>query len=197
MKPNKPLICASLKPLALGLFVITAMGCGAGVNKTNVELIQDMMETKAQKAQGFYQSDRDRGSMREPVQGTVPRGFTPYKYANDPVAAEKNLKNPLAGDLSPETLETGRKYFEIHCAICHGVGGHGDGNVAKKMLLPPPPLVSDKVKNYLDGRIFHIITVGQGLMGRYSDSIVKPEERWAVVNYVRYLQKSDAKAGGH
>lgn len=172
-------------------------GCGAQGNRTNVELIQDMMQSPALKVQDHLESDWEKSSMLVPPEGTIPRGFTPYKYPTDPLAAEANLKNPFAGDFSPLMLERGRKYFETNCMVCHGVGGRGDGPVASKMLLKPPPLVSVKLKAFKDGRIFHIITMGQGVMGSYANQLTNPEDRWAVVNYVRNLQKTDvAQAGG-
>jgi mono/diheme cytochrome c family protein len=184
-------LCLSLLAAAV------VAGCGPKGNEANVELIQDMMESPSLKVQDHFVSDREKSSMMVPPEGTVPRNYTPYKYPTDPLAAEANLKNPLAGDQSLATLERGRKYFETNCMVCHGVAGHGDGPVSSKMALKPPPLVSDKVKNFKDGRIFHIITMGQGVMGSYANQITNPEDRWSVVNYVRSLQRADvAKAGG-
>ena len=53
----------------------------------------------------------------------------------------------------------------------------------------PPSLLTDLIKGYPDGRIFHIITEGQGLMGAYIYQLPKIDDRWAVVNYIRSLQK--------
>jgi hypothetical protein len=70
--------------------------------------------------------------------------------------------------------------------------GAGDGPVAEKMLLRPPSLLSDKVKAFSDGRIFHIVTDGQGVMGSYLTQIQDEKARWSLVNYVRTLQKRSA-----
>ena len=53
--------------------------------------------------------------------------------------------------------------------------------------------MTDKIRNYPDGHIFHIITDGQGLMGRYIHQMPSEKDRWAVVNYVRELQKRTPK----
>jgi mono/diheme cytochrome c family protein len=53
----------------------------------------------------------------------------------------------------------------------------------------PPVLYSDKVMAWPDGRIYHTITLGQGLMPSYATQIL-PEQRWAIVYYVRALQKA-------
>lgn len=159
----------------------------------NVELIQDMMDSPALKAQDYEPSNPTKGSSRLPPEGTVPVGFTPYKYAGNPVDAAQKLKNPLAGNTSAEVLELGRRKYDIYCALCHGVGGAGDGTVAPKMALKPPTLLSEKILKMSDGGIYHIITDGQGVMSSYAYQLVNENDRWAIVNYVRSLQKLGTK----
>jgi hypothetical protein len=50
------------------------------------------------------------------------------------------------------------------------------------------PLVSDSVHGMKDGRIFHIISCGQGVMQTYATQVQNPDDRWAIVNYVRTLK---------
>jgi mono/diheme cytochrome c family protein len=175
-----------LAALAIPFVII---GCNGGKNTPNIEIVQNMMDQESIKSQGWNHQD-DKLQMRQPPAGTVPRGFQPYKYSTDPDGAEKNLVNPLANDTSEEVKAAGKKYFTIYCSVCHGLEGKGDGTVAVKMPVKPPPLISDKVKNYKDGRIFHIMTMGQGVMGSYASQITDPKNRWAVVNYVRSLQRA-------
>lgn len=175
---------------------VAAMGCTKKTElskEPNIELIQDMMDQRALKAQDYEPSNPTQASSRLPPEGTVPVGYIPYKYAGDPIQAGQKLKNPLAGNTSVEILDLGRKKFDIYCAICHGEGGHGDGPVAPKMLLKPPTLLSDKVRHLTDGGIFHIITDGQGVMASYAYQLVDEKDRWAIVNYVRSLQKLESK----
>ncbi|MCB0362717.1 MAG: cytochrome c [Bdellovibrionales bacterium] len=171
------------------LLVFTGLiACNGGKNQTNIELVQQMMDQKSVKFQDWDPNAKDNLAMRIPPENTVPRGYKPYAFKGDPEGAGRNLHNPLASDFSKETLELGKKKFDIYCQVCHGPLGAGDGPVASKMLLPPPPLISDKVKAFPDGRIFHIVTDGQGLMGSYLNQIQDEKARWAVVNYVRTLQ---------
>jgi mono/diheme cytochrome c family protein len=72
--------------------------------------------------------------------------------------------------------------------VCHGRTLTSDTPVAKLMPLPPPVLNSDKIKGWTDGQIYHVITVGQGVMGPYASHIPQ-KYRWQVVNYIRHLQK--------
>ena len=186
---------SGVKILMAGLIGVVAstvvsVGCtkkgGETSKEPNVELIQDM------KAQDFEPSNPTKASSRIPPEGTVPVGYKPYKYAGKADEAAKNLKNPYAGSTKAEVLELGRKKFETYCAVCHGYFGAGDGPVAPKMALKPPPLTSDKVKGLNDGGIFHIITDGQGVMASYAYQLVDENDRWAIVNYVRSLQKLSA-----
>ncbi|MEY4616791.1 MAG: hypothetical protein RJB66_1751 [Pseudomonadota bacterium] len=173
---------------------IAVLGCSlalaacSGGKQPNVELIQDMMESPAVKAQEYDEASPAHRGMRTPPEHTVPVGFKPYRFAADYEGATSNV-NPLAGDFSPEILITGQKYFDINCAVCHGDKGDGKSLVADKMALKPPTLHSDKVKNWKDGQIYHVIQVGQGVMGPYAAHIPKEEWRWAVVQYIRHLQK--------
>ena len=92
--------------------------------------------------------------------------------------------------MTVEVIELGRTKYETYCAVCHGYEGKGDGPVSVKMSVKPPSLLTDKiVSQYNDGRIFHVISDGQGVMSSYAYQLVNPNDRWAIVNYMRSLQK--------
>jgi hypothetical protein len=126
------------------------------------------------------------GSMLTPPKGTIARGFLPYPYKDDPEMAGKMLHNPLPR--TKAVLLKGQNLFNTYCIVCHGKYGEGDGYV-EPFFPRPPSLQSDKVHNYPDGRIFHIITNGQNLMPTYATQI-EPEERWAIIHYVRALYRA-------
>lgn len=124
---------------------------------------------------------------RPPVEGTVPRDITPYRFAQaDTTQAMAALVNPLPR--TPDVLARGQKVYMNTCVVCHGPRGDGAGFI-QPIYPPAPQLFSDKVRNWPDSRIFHIITRGQNLMPSYASQIL-PEDRWAVVNYVRVLQRA-------
>lgn len=186
----KNILNLQITMIAVGVLALSA--CGPRGNKPNVELIQDMMVSPAVKAQSFDETAPHGIGMRVPPEGTVPVGFEPYKYGNDVEAAAKGLQNPLAGKMDEETLLVGQKYYETNCAVCHGYKGEG-GEAAKsvvssKMALKPPAMLSDKVKGWTDGHLYHVITKGQGVMGPYASHIPQAY-RWQVVNYIRFLEK--------
>lgn len=165
--------------ILISLLMACISGC-SDHSQPNVELIQDMMESPAIKPQ-------EKG-MLEPAKNTVPVGFSPYRWGIDLETAEKENLNPLAGQMTEEVLRVGMKHYETHCMVCHGTHGEGGANmsVAQKMALKPPSLVSDKVKAMTDQHLFHIITMGQGVMKAYNHHIPL-QYRWQVVNYVRHL----------
>lgn len=179
---------------AFALSACTASGPADLHKEPNVELIQDMMESPALKAQDFDTFNREGQGSRLPPDGTVPVGYEKYPYHLQPDLGAK-LQNPVAGRMTPELLDLGRTKFETYCAVCHGYEGKGDGPVSVKMSVKPPSLLTDKImKTYTDGHIFHVISDGQGVMSSYAYQLVNPSDRWAIVNYVRSLQK--LAAGG-
>lgn len=171
----------------LSLFMIS---CSGGRDKTNIEVIQDMMEQPALKAQDFHPNNREKSSMLVPPEGSWPKNVKPYLYwGKSPQEAEKGLRNPYSSENSKEFLALGKRHYDNFCLVCHGATGKGDGPVAEKFQgVKPPSLVSPKVQAFGDGRIFHIITNGRGIMGSYIHQLPKEKDRWAVVNYIRSLE---------
>lgn len=175
----------------LVLIVSSAMllsACNGGPNKTNIELIRQMMDQISIKSQDWDPREGDKLQMRVPPAGTIARGHTPYLYADNPNEAEK-LSNPLLNDRDPAMVALGQRKYEIYCGVCHGATGEGNGTVAEKMAVKPRNLLTDESKAYSDGRIYHAITAGRGVMGAYASQIPDAKARWAIVNYVRTLQK--------
>lgn len=171
----------SVFPGSWGLLILPVLFGLSGClhEEPNLIYMPDMVYSPAISAQ-------QDGSMRMPVKGTVPRGFQPYPYVGQPDEAGKYLKNPLKA--TKEVLARGKHVFSTHCLVCHGPYGQGDGTI-----VPPFPrplsLQSEKVRNYSDGRIFHVIQVGQNLMPSYASQILAGD-RWAAIHYIRALQKA-------
>jgi mono/diheme cytochrome c family protein len=143
-----------------------------------------------------------------PPQGTVPTNgmdAPPTTVIDDsiteasaiPDAAADALANPVAADL--RSLDNGKKKYETFCAPCHGTKGMADGPVAK-VFLGVLPLVVSTART--DGHLYTTIEYGRRRMPGYGRLTL--QERWDIVNYVRYLfpkpgQKVAvaAPAGGH
>jgi mono/diheme cytochrome c family protein len=134
---------------------------------------------------------------RQPVENTIPQGFMPYPYPNTAegyAAAGENLKNPIP--FSEDILAEGKAIYTKMCIQCHGKAGKGDGTVASNPRWPGPPPAYDSpaLKDLPEGKIFHSIHFGKGLMGAHN-SLITQEDRWKLVHYVQYLQDKDRKMG--
>ncbi|HMN69041.1 MAG TPA: cytochrome c [Bdellovibrionales bacterium] len=175
--------------ISILIAAVLLAGCNAGPNQTNIEIMRNMFDQISVKSQDWDPRDGDKTQMRTPPAHTVARGQKPYKYADDPVAADKEA-NPYAGDSSAELLTVGHKKYEIYCGICHGATGDGAGPVADKMAVKPRNLLLPDALAYTDGRIHNAIVMGRGVMGPYGSQIPNEKDRWAIVNYVRTLQKA-------
>ncbi len=96
------------------------------------------------------------------------------------------LTNPF--DMSQDVLLAGAYTFQTYCAVCHGTTAVGDGPLVGLGKLPfATNLLLPVTEARTDGYIYALVRVGRGLMPSYQR--IPPRDRWAVVNYVRYLQQ--------
>jgi mono/diheme cytochrome c family protein len=93
-------------------------------------------------------------------------------------------------------MKRGQERFGIYCTPCHGMAGAGDGIVnarAERLQegtwIPPSDLSSDVVRGRPAGHLFNTITNGIRNMPAYGSQIPE-DDRWAIVAYVRALQRS-------
>ena len=86
-------------------------------------------------------------------------------------------------------LERGRDRFTIYCSPCHGAVGDGNGITKKYGMGAVPTYHDDRLRLMAEGEIFNTITNGKGQMNPYADKL-KPADRWAVIAYVRALQRA-------
>jgi mono/diheme cytochrome c family protein len=99
------------------------------------------------------------------------------------------LQNPVvAGDF--RSLARGQELYGTYCTVCHGEGGQGDGPVSMAGPQRGPfagvfPLATAAGRS--DGYIYNLIRAGGLRMPGYQR--IPAEDRWHIVNYVRYLQK--------
>lgn len=155
------------------------------------DFIPDMVYSRAYDTYSKNPNFPDSMTMRAPVTGTVPRGFTPFRYTIDSVSRAK-AGNELVNPFLPtdDVLVRGKLMFTTFCIGCHGAKGKGDGQLYSSGLYPlkPREISSHVISELKDGQIYHTITLGFGSMGAHGAQI-KPEDRWKLVLYVRELQK--------
>lgn len=161
-----------------------------------IHIIPDMDNQPRYATQSRNPLFADRRAMRPPVAGTVARGA----FLGDPV-----LTTGRSGDdwviaipvpVDRPMLERGRQRYDIFCSPCHGLVGAGDGMVAKRAdeLLegtwtPPTSFHTDLLRERPAGHLFNTISNGIRNMPAYGPQI-PVEDRWAIVAYVRALQRS-------
>lgn len=127
--------------------------------------------------------------LQAPPPGALPAGGSPLPFgpsAEEAERAGRELRNPLAGD--PEILALGRNVFRDFCTPCHGVEADGRGLVPQRGFPAPPSLLAESARQLPDGTIFHLLTFGRNNMPPYRWQLTE-RERWAVISYVRELQK--------
>lgn len=182
--------------LGLAASVVLLAGCSAsGSKNTPVVIFTDMDYQQRYEPQGdrtfagakpFFGDAR---ASRRPVDGTIARGhlvedesFTTGVLNNSYVG-----RNPLPVDA--DLLKHGQARFNTYCSPCHDRTGQGRGLVGQRALWIPTNLLEPRVRDMNDGEIFNVITNGRRSMPPYKYQVVD-RDRWAVVAYVRALQRA-------
>ena len=128
-------------------------------------------------------------SSRDLPPGTVARGEL---APDDPVRTGRSGNALVAKIPIPVTeavISRGQERFNIYCTPCHSRLGDGEGMVVQRGFPHPPNYGLVRLKQAPDGHIFDVITNGYGVMYSYA-SRIPTEDRWAIVAYVRVLQKT-------
>jgi len=167
---------------------------------------------------------RDGLSSRQPIEGTVPRGFlkTDTEFFTGKKAGRANSTTPgtqapttgtqpalAAGPplqgaaaypddvevfpiaVTKETVRRGKERYEIFCTACHGLTGNGDGMIVRRGFRRAASFNDDRLRQAPVGHFFDAISNGWGAMPSYAPQI-PPQDRWAIVAYIRALQLSQA-----
>lgn len=174
------------------IFLITAMGCyrERPSEKPPVHLNPNMDSQEKYKAQAESKFFPDGSTMRVPVEGTVARGYlredSEY-YRGKSETGEFIQSAPV--DIDMNLLERGQERFDIYCSPCHGRVGDGRGIMISKGFVPPPSFHIDRLREMPDGQLYDVISNGLRNMAAYKHQI-RPDDRWAIVVYLRALQRS-------
>lgn len=180
------------KAVLIGLLVSAFAVPLALVAVPYIEFFNGMAVQPKGKAQSLYGFPDNRTLLvdRLPPPGTLPMDHKPYDMQGTDEEAVQRAAETLVNPLKPtmDVLERGQKAFNSFCITCHGEQAEGDGAIVQ-LFGAPPSLHTDSARAFKDGRIFHVISRGQNTMPSYGD-LLSVEERWAVVHYVRVLQRA-------
>lgn len=178
--------------LALAFLAFAFTSCDYTRKTPGWQYFDDMVESPAYESYTTNPNFADGKTMQPPVAGTIPRGMIPYPYQKtdeDRALAAHSLVNDVL--LTEDNLARGKKQYGIYCAQCHGEKGDGQGQlyVRKKYTFPPASLLSEKMRANPEADIYHVITVGYGIMAAHG-SMISPDDRWKIAMYVKNeLQK--------
>lgn len=208
------IICAGLVVVTVSLLGFR----GQKFTQPPLEIFPDMdrqAKVKSQKPSEFF---ADGKGDRLAVAGTVPMGYTipdaprqdnpsaisekalwsdaPYGFSTGAGYYDTGKMGGVWGDGIPIAVDAaliarGKDRFGIYCAVCHGAAGDGKGVVAnyQGMKGVVANLHQDRLRQMPDGQIYNTIAYGKGIMYGYGD-VLPVNDRWAIVAYLRLLQKS-------
>jgi mono/diheme cytochrome c family protein len=197
----------------LVLLAVVSMAGFRGQKFTNTPLqvtpdMKHQPKVITQHPSGFFADNRGDHPL---IPGTIPVGYNLagryYQSGVNNLAADSFFTSELSykdtgimGDVygsgipiavDAALLERGRERYDIYCSVCHDRTGGGNGIAKAYGLATVASLIDDRIQGQPDGQIFSTITNGKNTMGAYGPSIAV-SDRWAVVAYVRALQKRQA-----
>ncbi len=138
----------------------------------------------------------DGTSSRTPVAGTVARDqLRESTQLYRGMEADGSFVAQIPVPVTEALVSRGRERFNIYCSPCHGRTGDGQGMIVQRGFKIPASFHIERLHQTQDGYFYDVITNGFGQMSSYA-SQVKPEDRWAIVAYVRALQLSRRAPAG-
>jgi mono/diheme cytochrome c family protein len=105
--------------------------------------------------------------------------------------------------VTEQLMARGQDRFNIYCAVCHDRLGTGRGMIVQRGFTAPPNFHQDLSRGFKlrgielkltaapVGYYFEVITRGFGAMPDYAGQVA-PDDRWAVIAYIRALQLSQS-----
>lgn len=175
-----------------------------------IHWVQDMDNQPKFRAQHANPMFADGRAMRQPVTGTVARGElrADAHFNNGVVDDAWATTFPPQTAVTPQLLARGQQRFAIYCTPCHGQTGYGDGLVNQRALevmsnpirskgttwVEPKSIHDPEVVAQPVGQLFNTITNGVRTMAGYQ-SRISERDRWAIIAYVRQLQRLEAASG--
>lgn len=135
---------------------------------------------------------------RPPVAGTEPAatgdiaGTSSARHGREALEAWHEAKAAQSPPpITQALLRRGQDRYAIYCLPCHSALGDGDGPVARHGFPHPPTYHQPRLRDAPDRYLFDVIGDGHGVMYGYADRVA-PQDRWAIVAYIRALQLSQA-----
>jgi mono/diheme cytochrome c family protein len=114
---------------------------------------------------------------------------TPQAKLPDPLVIppeDRKRENPVPK--VQEAIESGQALFTSQCAMCHGAGGKGRGDLAVSLKMKVPDLTDPKLqKKRTDGDFFYIVSQGHGQMP--GEKRLPENSRWEMIHFIRTMKR--------
>ena len=164
--------------VALAIVALSGLACRQDMH--------DQPRFEPLEATPFFADGR---SSRPRVPGTIARGEREYDAHFLEGRVNGELATQFPAPVTSAMLARGRERYDAFCAACHDRAGTGRGMVVERGLKQPPSFHVERLRQASPGYFFDVITRGFGAMYDLADRI-PPGDRWAIVAYVRALQRS-------
>lgn len=187
MKVSKYLFFATI---VLPIVLVSCRGQTSEQEPIHPNMNMDQQERfEAQEENEFFDDNR---AMRKPVEGTISRGNLKQDEAYyQGINEDSSFVEEIPVDVTKSFIYRGKDRYEIYCTVCHGAAGEGNGIIMENNYgyVPAPSFHLERIRNESDGYIYSAIANGIRNMPSYASQI-PVEDRWAIVAYVRALQRS-------
>ena len=187
MKVTKYLFLAAA---ALPMVLVSCRGQVSDESPVHPNMNMDQQNRFEQQERNEFFADNR--AMRKPVEGTISRGNLRqdnvyYQGINE----DSSFVQEIPVELTKSFMYRGKDRYEIYCTPCHGTTGDGQGIIMANNygMVPAPSFHIDRLRNRNDGYFYSVISNGIRNMPSYAQQI-PVKDRWAIVSYVRALQKS-------
>jgi mono/diheme cytochrome c family protein len=189
---------------ALIPFAIAAKARTSHSAEPHIHIFPDMdfqPKYKSDQAMDLFEDGREN---RGELAGTIARGslnaddlfYRGLDHAADG-SAQWTAGYPKQLELNEQLMKRGKNRYEIYCSPCHGYDGRGAGMVPQRVAATGGAWqarnlvdASNPVAiNMPNGQLFNTISNGYNTMMGYAAQIPQAD-RWAIVLYVRALQRS-------
>jgi len=132
----------------------------------------------------------DGSSARALPDGTVARGFLNADAALfRGQGPDGKFVESIPVPITRALLLRGQERFDIYCSPCHGRTGEGQWMIVQRGFKRPMSYHIDRLRAERAGYFFDVMTNGFGQMSSYAAQVL-PEDRWAIVAWIRTLQAS-------
>jgi len=174
--------------LAVG--VLGFRGCTS--KRPPLEVFPDMDRQPKYRPQAESPFFADGRTDRPLPAGVVARGALradPAVYQGKSANSEWVRGIPSGVTVDARFMERGKERYQIYCAPCHGALGDGNGITKSYGMGGTPSFHDDRLRTMAEGELYNTIVNGKNTMLPYADKL-EPTDRWAVVAYVRALQRA-------